>query len=129
MEEPLFLSLEHVLRLHARQLDQFGGAEGVRDLQLIESAIAQPRQGFGGEYVHKDIGEMAAAYLFHLAKNHGFIDGNKRVAAASALVFLEINGVDTAVINEDEMEALTLSIADGTGDKQKAAEFFRQFIS
>jgi len=129
MEEPLFLTLDHILRLHARQLEQFGGAEGVRDLQLIESAIAQPQQGFGGEYVHKDIAEMAAAYLFHLAKNHGFIDGNKRVAAGSALVFLEINGVDTAVINEDEMEALTLSIADGTGDKQKAAAFFRQFIS
>jgi death-on-curing protein len=72
---------------------------------------------------------MAAAYLFHIAKNHGFRDGNKRTAAAAALVFLELNGIDTDAIDENEMEALTCAVAEGKADKQIAAEFFRGHIA
>jgi death-on-curing protein len=128
MKGPTFLTLDQTLRLHARQIEQFGGSDGIRDVAMIESAIAQPEQGFGGEYLHKDFPEMAAAYLFHLTKNHGFVDGNKRIGAAAALVFLEMNGIDTDVIDEGEMETLTLSIADGTADKDTAAAFFRARI-
>ncbi len=65
----------------------------MRDLGLLESAINQPEASFGGEWLHKTIFEMAAAYAFHIAKNHPFVDGNKRAALASALVFLELNGI------------------------------------
>jgi len=70
------------------------------------------------------LAEMAAAYLFHLTKNHGFVDGNKRVGADAALIFLEINGIDTDKIDEYELEAIVLAVADGTADKNAATEFF-----
>jgi len=125
----IFLTLKQVLELHARQIEKFGGAEGIRDIELIQSAIAQPQQGFGGESFHKTLAEMAGAYLFHLAKNHGFVDGNKRIGAVAALTFLEMNGIDTDSIDENEMEALTLAVADGTADKQAASEFFAVHIN
>jgi death on curing protein len=87
MDGLIFLTLDHVLRLHDREIQLFGGSNGIRDIKLIESAIAQPHQAFGGEYFHKTLAEMAAAYLFHLAKNHGFVDGNKRIAFVAALTF------------------------------------------
>ena len=124
MEGVLFLTLDQVVRLHDRELDRFGGLPGIRDIQLIESAIAQPQQAFGGEYFHKNMAEMAAAYLFHLAKNHGFCDANKRTAFVAALTFLDVNGIDVGGIDEDEMEAITLAVADGTADKNAAAAFF-----
>jgi death on curing protein len=129
MDGLIFLTLDHVLRLHARQIERFGGSDGIRDIELIESAIAQPQQCFGGEYLHKTVAEMAAAYLFHLTKNHGFVDGNKRTGADTALRFLEMNGIDTDSIDIDEMEAITLAVADGTADKQAATAFFTARIS
>ena len=66
---------------------------GIRDMALLESATAQPSAGFGGHYLHCDLYEMAAAYAFHLCQKHPFFDGNKRVAIASALVFLRINDI------------------------------------
>jgi death-on-curing protein len=89
-----FLSLEDVLTLHADQVALYGGDHGVRDLGLLESAIAQPQATFGGEFLHKDLFEMAAAYLFHIVQNHPFLDGNKRTGAVAAMVFLDLNGVE-----------------------------------
>jgi len=129
MKGPIFLTLDQVLRLHDRQIEQFGGSAGIRDVALVESAIAQSHQVFAGEYLHKDFPEMAAAYLFHLTKNHGFVDGNKRIGAAAALVFLEMNGIDTDGIDEDDMGSLTLSVADGTADKEAAAEFLQRHLA
>ncbi|HWB53963.1 MAG TPA: type II toxin-antitoxin system death-on-curing family toxin [Tepidisphaeraceae bacterium] len=121
---PIFLTLDHILRLHARQIEIFGGSDGMRDIALVESAMAQPRQAVGGQYLHKTLAEMAAAYLYYLAKNHGFVDGNKRVAAAAALTFLEMNGIDTNNIDETEMGDLTIAVASGTADKSNIAVFF-----
>ncbi|MGD1276865.1 MAG: type II toxin-antitoxin system death-on-curing family toxin [Tepidisphaeraceae bacterium] len=129
MDGLIFLTLDQVLRLHARQIEQFGGSDGIRAIELIESAIAQPQQGLGGEYFHKTLAEMAAAYLFHLVKNHGFVDANKRTGAAAALTFLEMNGIDTDGIDENEMEATTLSVEDGTTDKNAATIFFTARIN
>jgi len=89
-----FLSVEDVLELHANQVDLYGGEHGVRDMGLLESAAAQAQAGFGGEYLHTGIFEMASAYLFHIVQNHPFIDGNKRAGAVAALVFLDINHVE-----------------------------------
>ena len=80
MNDPLFLTLDEVLQLHAYQIKNFGGVEGILDIGLLESAIAMPRQGFGGTYLHPDLASMAAAYLFHIISNHAFQDGNKRAA-------------------------------------------------
>lgn len=97
--EPLFLTLEEILEIHRDQIERYGGALGVRDNGLLESAVAASESGFGSHYLHRDVYEMAAAYLFHLVQNHPFIDGNKRAGAATALVFLVINGVETKMTN------------------------------
>src|SRR4051812_48679311 len=86
--EPRFLTLESVLHLHARQIELYGGAPGIRDLGLLQSAVAMPEAGFGPVRLHESIEEIAAAYLFHLARNHPFVDGNKRTAAVAMIVFL-----------------------------------------
>lgn len=93
MADPLFLTLAEVVEIQADQIRRYGGQAGLRDLGLLQSALAQPEASFGGVWLHSDIYEMAAAYAYHLCQNHPFIDGNKRTALASALVFLELNGV------------------------------------
>jgi death-on-curing protein len=90
--EPLFLSLEEVLEIHRQQIERYGGASGVRDLSLLESAIAQPQASFSNEFLHASIPAMAAACLFHICRNHPLVDGNKRVAANAAITFLSTIG-------------------------------------
>lgn len=87
MIEPEFLSLEDVLLIHDEQLEAYGGIQGIRDKGLLESAVMTAQASFGGEYLHQDLFEMAAAYAFHIAENQPFLDGNKRTALVSALVF------------------------------------------
>jgi death on curing protein len=122
---PDFLSVEDVLWLHSEQVDLYGGHHGIRDQGLLESAVAQPQAMFGGEYLHKDLFEMAAAYLFHLVQNHPFFDGNKRTGAVAALVFLDFNGIDVDVA-EGSIYELTISVATGHAKKQQIAEFLRK---
>jgi death-on-curing protein len=125
MIPPTFLQLDQILRLHQSLIDHYGGMDGVRDTGLLESAIAQPQAGFGGEYLHGDIFMKAAAYMFHLVQNHPFLDGNKRIGAASAIVFLAVN--DVQIDNdEDGLIALTLSVATGQLGKDEIADWFRQ---
>ena len=125
MSGPRFLSLEDVLRIHATQFAEEGGSPGLRDVGLLESALAMPRAGFGGEYLHPDLHEMAAAYLFHVAKNHPFVDGNKRTALVSALVFLELNGVRVDAPDR-AIEDLVVGVAEGLVPKSAVAEFLRR---
>lgn len=94
MTEPEFLTLAEVLEIHKDLIEAHGGSDGIRDLALLESALAVPQAAFGGTFLHALPFEMAAAYAFHIAENQPFVDGNKRTALAAALVFLEINGVD-----------------------------------
>ena len=126
MTEPRFLGVERVLRIHESQFEAKGGSPGVRDMGLLESAIAMPRAGFGGEYLHTDLHEMGAAYLFHIVKNHPFIDGNKRTGMVCALVFLRLNGV---VIDapDRKLEDLVVAVAEGTVAKSAIAEFLRRY--
>lgn len=91
-QEPLFLTVEEVLELHADQLQFFGGSDGVRDLASLESAVAVPSATFDGAFLHDGLFEMASAYAFHIAENQPFIDGNKRTGLNAALVFLQLNG-------------------------------------
>lgn len=94
---PEFLQISDVLSLHADQVERYGGKSGVRDMKLLESALAQPQTRFGGNYLHEFPFEMAAAYLFHIVKNHPFVDGNKRAGVVAALVFLDFNGIDLTI--------------------------------
>ncbi|HET8539839.1 MAG TPA: type II toxin-antitoxin system death-on-curing family toxin [Anaeromyxobacter sp.] len=93
MSDPVFLDIEDVLLVHEEQLAVYGGAAGIRDAGLLESAVAMPRASAGGELAHEDLFAMAAAYAFHIAQNQPFVDGNKRTGLLAALVFLEVNGV------------------------------------
>lgn len=121
--EPVFLTLAQVLRSHTRQLEQFGGADGVRDMGLLQSALAQPEMGFGGRWLHECLFEMAAAYAFHLCKNHPFYDGNKRTALDAALIFLELNGI--SILANKELTHIMLSVAEGRMSKKELAQAFR----
>ncbi len=94
MTDPIFLTLEQVLELHRRSLEEHGGQDGIRDLGLVESAIAVPASSYDGQFLHVTLFDMAAAYAYHLAENQPFVDGNKRVAISATLVFLKLNGID-----------------------------------
>ena len=89
---PDFLSVDQVLALHEKSTERFGGAAGVRDHSLVESGVAQPEAMFDGEWLHADIAQMAAAYLYSLVSNHPFVNGNKRTGVFAALQFRELNG-------------------------------------
>ncbi|MBX7166860.1 MAG: type II toxin-antitoxin system death-on-curing family toxin [Pirellulales bacterium] len=121
---PQFLMLDDVLETHAQQIANYGGSEGLRDVGLLLSAVAQPEATFGGQYLHRDLFEMAAAYLFHLVQNHPFVDGNKRVGLEAALLFLEING-HSIEATDDLLVDLVLKTAQGQASKPQIAEFFR----
>jgi len=122
-----FLTLDDLLDLHALQIEKYGGAEGVRDLGLLESAIAQPQATFDGEYVHDELFLMAAAYLFHIARNHPFMDGNKRTGLMAALVFLDLNGI-VLDRSSDELYTFTMAVAEGRMSKQRIAKKLRQLV-
>lgn len=122
--EPLFLSLADIVRIHVDQIDRYGGQAGVRDLGLLQSALAMPQASFGQEWLHRDLYEMAAAYAFHLSQNHPFVDGNKRTALACALVFLELN--DTSLADpEGRLYQAMMDVASSTLDKLGLASIFR----
>ena len=121
---PLFLSLTEVLRIHSDQIERYGGDPGVRDLGLLQSAIAMPAAGFGGRFLHADLFEMAAAYLFHIVRNHPFVDGNKRTAVVCAFVFLALNDIEIEA-TEDELVEMVLAAAEGRIGKDAVTEFLR----
>ena len=125
VEDPVFLTLGEVIEIHRDQIERYGGDPGLRDLSLLQSAMAMPAAGFGGRYLHTDLFEMAAAYLFHIAQNHPFVDGNKRTGAVASLVFLSLNDVELEV-DEEEFEGIVLGVAEGKIDKAAVADFFRR---
>jgi death-on-curing protein len=122
---PTFLTLDEVLALHAEHLRRFGGAAGLRDANLLASALGAPQASFGGEFLHFTLPEMAAAYLFHLAKNHPFVDGNKRTALAAAMVFLRLHDLRVEA-SDDALYRLVMAVAEGRRTKAEAAAFLNE---
>lgn len=116
MNEPDWVTVEQCLELHEFQIARYGGIKGLRDAGLLESALSRPRQLFA--FGNPTIQELAASYAFGIAKNHPFLDGNKRCALMTALFFLECNGLLFAGTN-DEAIVFTLSLA--AGDMSEAA--------
>ena len=127
MQTPNFVSTNMVLSIHARQIERFGGTSGVRDEGLLESALAQPQATFGGQLLHPTISEQAAAYLYHLAMNHPFMDGNKRTAFAVADTFLRLNGC-TLNLTDDRAYDLVMQVARGTMTKEELSTEFDSCI-
>jgi death-on-curing protein len=120
--EPRWLDSSIVIDIHAEQLALFGGPDGVRDIGLLESALARPLNKFG--YGESDLAALAAAYAFGIARNHPFVDGNKRAAFASIIVFLGLNGIDFDVPPE-AATAIILSLAAGEVSEESLARWIR----
>ncbi len=126
--EPLFLTLAEVVEIHSDQIKHYGGTTVIRDLHLLQSALAQPEASFGGEWLHEDIFEMGAAYAFHLCQNHPFFDGNKRTALAASLTFLKLNGIAVLDPKQRLVDAVLL-MADGKLNKKEFAKILRELIA
>ena len=124
-KEPLFLTFSEIIEIHDYQIEHYGGIDGLRSVEMLKSAIGMPSSTFSGEYLHPTIPEMAAAYLFHLVENHPFLDGNKRIGAMAAVVFLELNGYEFDATDE-EYTHLVMQVASGNMLKAEVALFFQQ---
>jgi death-on-curing protein len=122
------LTVAVVLEIHAEAIGQFGGSAGIREMALLESAVAAPQASFGGESVYTDLLEVAAAYLFFLCRNHPFVDGNKRAALGSCIVFLRLNGVEPQTDGQS-WEDLTLDVAASRLDRDQTTQRLRGLIS
>jgi death-on-curing protein len=122
------LTVEIVQEIHAEALISFGGADGLRDIALLESAVAAPQATFQGRSPYSDVVETAAAYLYYICKNHPFIDGNKRTAFGACLLFLHLNGMATQP-DGSGWEELVLGVADGSWDRESATAQLRILLS
>ena len=122
-----YLSLGELVDLHQALLDQTGGATGIRDLGMLESALAQPRATFDGADLHPTLIAKSAALGFSLTLNHPFVDGNKRVAHAAMEVFLLLNGVEIAA-PIDEQERLMLTLANGQMTREQLTSWLENHV-
>jgi death on curing protein len=120
-----FLTLVEVLELHHRVIEQSGGAFGIRDIGLLESAIAQPRMTFGGADLYPSLLDKAAALGFSIIMNHPFVDGNKRTGHAAVETFLILNGMEIKA-SVDEQEQAVLAMTSGELGREAFAEWLRQ---
>ena len=120
-----FITPKRVIRIHDEIIKRYGGFPGLRDYRLLESAVRQASAGFFGKYAHKNIFEMAATYLFHIIKNHAFIDGNKRTGLSVALLFLEQHKIEINLPFEELYEK-TIDIAESKMSKEEIALFLKK---
>jgi death-on-curing protein len=125
-EEPFFLDLEHVEAIHDRSLAEHGGAAGIADPGGFESAVMQPRNVY--HYLRGDLFEIAAAYAYHIAEAQACLDGNKRTAVASALLFLECNGINTTGIDPMELYQPMIDISAHRLDREGMAKRLRELF-
>jgi death-on-curing protein len=123
-----YLSAEQVLFIHSRIIDATGGAHGILDIVLLRSAVSPPAATFEGKDLYPDVFHKAAALMESLARNHPFVDGNKRTAIAAAGVFLGMNGHDLRV-GQKELERFALSVATGEASFGYSAEWFKKHAS
>jgi death-on-curing protein len=124
----LFLTLDEVLSLHAEQVRLFGGSPGIRGVGLLESAMGSVEATFDGAFLHETVFAMAAAYLHGICRSHPFLDGNQRTAAAAALTFLEMNGIEVDA-DEDAFYDLVIGVAEGRVSKAAVTVFLEKHAS
>lgn len=123
-----YLSVEQILALHRELVLEFGGSAGLRDRGALESAVARPAMTFAGEDLYADLAAKAAALMHSLVLNHPFLDGNKRIGVAAAEFFVEYHG-QTLDAADDEVEAITVAVAEGTMEVEALAIWIRQRLS
>ena len=121
------LSIEIVREIHAEALKRHGGLDGIRDTNLLISAVVTPQSSFGGKSPYTDIVEVAAAYLFYICCNHPFLDGNKRTAMMAAIVFLRLNGIEPAP-DSDRWEELLIDVAASRLDRDATTRRLRKLL-
>jgi len=121
-----YLKFEYVLKIHNEMIREYGGLQGILNEGLLKSALEMPKARFNGKDLHRTIFDKTAAYLFHLIKNHPFVDGNKRTAAMAAMVFFASNFSGTFYILDIDYQDLILRIAKGMVSKKEIAQFFRK---
>ena len=122
MDDPIWIGIDLTLAIHSRQLSEHGGADGVRDQGLLESALGRPRHLFAYSDPTPDMPRLAAAYAFGIAKNHAFVDGNKRTAAVVCETFLVLNGYELTATDE-EAYPVYLALAAGELSEEAFAEW------
>jgi death on curing protein len=120
-----FLKKAAILTFHRDHLERYGGKEGIRDENLLESVLSHPDASYGGEYVHKDLFHMAAAYGFHLCQNHPFYDGNKRTALIAMYTFLYVNGYQI-VADKKSLYAIMMDLAQGEVTKDELRDYLKK---
>lgn len=120
-----FLDKKTILAFHQDQVEVYGGSPGIRDEGLLESALSQPQASFGGEYIHENIYEMAAAYGFHICQNHPFYDGNKRTALTAMYTFLYVNGYRLQA-DKKSLFAIIIDLANGKVEKKELAAYLEE---
>ena len=126
-DDCVHLGIDIVREIHAEVIKQFGGANGIRDENLLVSAVLTPQSSFGGKSPYADIVEIAAAYLFYICKNHPFLDGNKRTAMMSAIVFLRLNGMEP-LPDSGQWEELMLDVAASKIDRDETTRRLRKLL-
>lgn len=119
------LQVEHVCALHDASISEFGGIRGIRDRNLLESAVYQPQQSFGGEDVYPTLFDKASAYACFISANHAFLDGNKRTAISAAAVFLDLNGYKITVVPGEIYEVM-MKVANKKMSRDDLAKWFRK---
>lgn len=120
-----FIPDDLVFAIHADLLQRYGGRPGLRDRNLLESALAQPKMTVGGKYAHKTLFDKAAVYDFHICRNHPFVDGNKRVAFVLMDIFLQKNGWEI-LAREEEAYSLMMALASGQLSKAQLASWVKE---
>ena len=128
MKEIRFLTIDEIKAIHKNQIELYGGTSEIRDENLLLSAIAMPNAGYSDRYFHSDLFQMAGAYCYHICQNHPFVDGNKRTALASALVFLDLNGI-MIFDNASSLYEIVLSVAEGKINKIDIADCLRRLAN
>jgi len=123
-----FIPNRIVSTIHSDLLQRYGGRPGLRDPGLLDSALAQPKMTVGGKFVHKTLFDKAAAYGFHVCKNHPFVDGNKRVAFVLMDIFLQKNGWEITS-NEEEAYSMMISLASGGLSKAHLSKWLKEHSS
>jgi death-on-curing protein len=121
------LTVEIVREIHDVAIVEFGGSDGVRDIALLESAVAAPQASFGGKSPYTDLAEVAAAYFYYLCRNHPFIDGNKRAALGACIVFLRLNRFELKS-DGPEWEEMTMAVAASQIDRDETTARLRQLL-
>jgi len=124
VDSAVFLTLDEAIDVHMDLVSRYGGHPGIGETDLLLSALAMPQASFGGEFLHRDIFEAAAAYAFHICNNRPFVDGNKRTALTCGLVFLELNAIETRD-PDGTLYAAMIDVASGRLGKQQLADIFR----